>query len=185
MAALANCGYPNYTPSLVESAENGHIQSLRVAQRQSNLTLTCNGFLKCFRGNVSAVTSSGSFFRQQSLKRPRPHQTDRRQPAYSVEKLRFTMIRKFKGIFSSPGARITDQLCRSELRQAGFSCDFCYPLVHTLRNAAHIAIKIAAHFKTEFFNRIVQKRPFRLFTAVIHLSRTRHLLASIFRGTRL
>jgi len=55
---------------------------------------------------------------------------------YSVEKLRFTMIRKFKGIFQSHGARITNQLCRSELRQAGFSCDFCYPLVHTLRKAA-------------------------------------------------
>ena len=54
---------------------------------------------------------------------------------YSVEKLRITMIRKFKGIFHSPGARITDQLCRSELHQAGFSCDFCYPLVHTVRNA--------------------------------------------------
>ena len=64
------------------------------------------------------------------------------------------MVRKFKGIFESPGGRITNQLCRSELRQAGFSCDFCYPLVHTLRNAAQIANKIAAHFKTEFFNRI-------------------------------
>jgi len=26
-----------------------------------------------------------------------------------------------------PGARITNQLYRSELRQAGFSCDFYYP----------------------------------------------------------
>ncbi len=74
--------------------------------------------------------------------------------AYSVEKLRFTMIRKFKGIFQSPGARITDQLCGSELRQAGFSCDFCYPLVPTVRNAAQIANDFAAHFKTEFFNTI-------------------------------
>jgi len=64
------------------------------------------------------------------------------------------MIRKFKGIFELPGARITDQSCRSELRQAGFSCDFCYPFIHTVRNAAHIANKIAALFKTEFFNRI-------------------------------
>ena len=76
--------------------------------------------------------------------------------AYSVEKLRITMIRKLKGIFRSPGARITDQLCHSELRQAGFSCDFCYPLVSTVRNAAQIANKIAALFKTEFFNRIGQ-----------------------------
>jgi hypothetical protein len=38
--------------------------------------------------------------------------------AYSVEKLRITMIRKFKGIFQSPGAQISDQWCRSELRQA-------------------------------------------------------------------
>ncbi len=80
--------------------------------------------------------------------------------AYSVEKLRITMIRKFKGISQSPGARITDQLCRSELRQAGFSCDFCYPLVHTVRNAAQIANKITAHFKTEFFNRIDPKQSF-------------------------
>jgi len=77
--------------------------------------------------------------------------------AYSVEKLRITMIRKFKGIFQSPGARITDQLCRSESRQAGFSCGFCYPLVNTVLNVAQIANKIAAHFKTEFFNRISQK----------------------------
>jgi len=49
------------------------------------------------------------------------------QWVYSVEKLRITMIRKFKGIFQLPGARITDRLCRSELRQAGFSSDFCYP----------------------------------------------------------
>jgi len=68
------------------------------------------------------------------------------------------MIRKFKGIFQSPGARITDQLCRSESRQAGFSCGFCYPLVNTVLNVAQIANKIAAHFKTEFFNRIGRKR---------------------------
>ncbi len=57
-----------------------------------------------------------------------------------------------------PGARITDQLCASEAHQAGFSYDFCYPLVHTVRNAVQIANKIAAHFKTEFFNRIDPKR---------------------------
>jgi len=64
------------------------------------------------------------------------------------------MIRKFKGIFQSPGAQVIDQLCRSELRQAGFSGDFCYPLVTTVRNAAYNANEITAHFKTEFFNRI-------------------------------
>ena len=69
------------------------------------------------------------------------------------------MIRKFNGIFQTPGARITDRLCRSELRQAGFSCDFCYPLVPTVRNVAQIANEIVAHFKTEFFNRIGQKLP--------------------------
>ena len=81
--------------------------------------------------------------------------------AYSVEKLRITMIRKFKGIFHSPGARITDQLCRSELHQARFSYDFCYPLVHTVRNTVQIANKIATDFKTEFFNRIGHKRTFK------------------------
>jgi len=40
------------------------------------------------------------------------------------------------------------------LRQAEFSYDFCYPLVPTVRNAAQIANKIVALFKTEFFNRI-------------------------------
>ena len=86
----------------------------------------------------------------------------RRRPqlAYSVEKLRITIIRKFKGIFQSPGAQVTDQSCRSELRQAGFSYDFCYPLVTTVHNAAQIANEIVAHFKTEFFNRIGQKRTF-------------------------
>ncbi len=44
------------------------------------------------------------------------------------------------------------------MRQAEFSYDFCYPLVHTVRNAVQIANKIAALFKTEFFNRIGQKR---------------------------
>jgi hypothetical protein len=72
------------------------------------------------------------------------------------------MIRKFKGIFHSPGARIRSQLYSSELRQAGFSCDFCYPLVHTVRNAAQIANKIADHFKTEFFNRIDPKRTLKV-----------------------
>ena len=72
----------------------------------------------------------------------------------TVEKLRITMTRKFIGIFRLPGAQISDQLCRSELRQAEFSYDFCYPLVPTVRNAAQIANKIVALFKTEFFNRI-------------------------------
>jgi hypothetical protein len=78
--------------------------------------------------------------------------------ADTVEKLRITMTRKFIGIFRLPGALTTDQLYRSELRQAGFSCDFCYPLVPTVRNAAQIANKIAAFFKTEFFIRIDPKR---------------------------
>ncbi len=80
--------------------------------------------------------------------------------ADSVEKLRITMIRKFIGIFRLPGALTTDQLCRSELRQARFSCDFCYPLVPTVRNVAQIANKIVALFKTEFFNRIGRLPPF-------------------------
>jgi len=69
------------------------------------------------------------------------------------------MIRKFKGIFHSPGAQVADQLCRPELRQAVFSCDFCYPLVTTVRNAAQIANKITVLFKTEFFNRIGRYQP--------------------------
>ncbi len=73
---------------------------------------------------------------------------------YCVEKLCFSAARKFIGIFRLPGARITDQLCGSEWRQAGFSCDFYYPLVSTVRNAAQIANEIAALFKTEFFNTI-------------------------------
>jgi hypothetical protein len=80
--------------------------------------------------------------------------TNDRFTPYSVEKLRITTTGKSNGISRSPGARITDQLCRSELRQAGFSCDFCHPLVHTVRNAAQIANKISVNFKTEFFNRI-------------------------------
>ena len=75
--------------------------------------------------------------------------SDRFTP-YSVEKLRITMIRKFKGIFQSPGARITARLCRSKLRQAGFSCDFCYPLVPTVGNVAQIANEIVAHLKQSF-----------------------------------
>ncbi len=74
--------------------------------------------------------------------------------AYSVEKLCFSAATKFTGIFRPPGARITDQLCRSELRQVGFSCDLCYPLVPTVLNAAQIANEFAAHFKSEFFNSI-------------------------------
>ncbi len=80
--------------------------------------------------------------------------------AYSVEKLRFSAARKFTRIFRLPGARVTDQSCRSESRQAGFSCDFCYPLVPTVLNVAKIANKIAAILKTEFFNRIGRKRTF-------------------------
>ena len=72
----------------------------------------------------------------------------------TVEKLRITMTIKFLGIFRLPGARTTDQLRPSELRQAGFSYDFCYPLVPTVRNAAQIANKIATLLKTEFFNSI-------------------------------
>ena len=68
------------------------------------------------------------------------------------------MTRKFIGIFRLPGALTTDQLCCSELRQAGFSYDFCYPLVPTVRNAAQIANKITPLFKTEFFNSIGQKQ---------------------------
>ena len=77
----------------------------------------------------------------------------------TVEKLRITMTTKFIGIFRLPSAQSTDQLCRSELHQAGFTYDFCYPLVPTVRNAAQIANKIAALFKTEFFNSIGQKQP--------------------------
>ena len=58
-----------------------------------------------------------------------------------------------------PGARFTDQVCRYESRQAGFSWDFYHPLVHTVRNAAPIANKIIVNFKTEFFNRIDPKQP--------------------------
>ncbi|MCH8945061.1 MAG: hypothetical protein IH910_09790 [Proteobacteria bacterium] len=77
------------------------------------------------------------------------------------------MIRKFKEFLQSPGAQVTDQLCPSEVRQAEFSYDFCYPLVPTVRNAVQIANKIAAHFKTEFFNRIGRKLPFKI--AVLNL----------------
>lgn len=98
---------------------------------------------------------------------PRGHETEtaREQQvlADTVEKLRFTMPRKFQGIFQSPGAQVTDQLYRSELRQAGFSCDFCYPLVATVDNAAQIANEIAAHFETEFFNTIGRSLPPRLY----------------------
>ena len=76
---------------------------------------------------------------------------------YSVEKLYFLLIRQSEGIFEVPGARITDQLCRCEMRQTGFSCGPYYLLISTLRNAAQIANKIAAIFKTEFFNRIRSK----------------------------
>ncbi len=73
------------------------------------------------------------------------------------------MTRKFIGIFRSPGAPITDQLCRSELRQVGFSCDFCYPLIRTVLNAAQIANEFVAQFKTEFFNTICAE-------AAVHIS---------------
>jgi hypothetical protein len=43
------------------------------------------------------------------------------------------------------------------VHQAGFSCDFCHPLVTTVRNATQIANEIVAHFKTEFFNSIEGK----------------------------
>jgi len=74
--------------------------------------------------------------REQSFKASSFSDSDRQKTAYSVEKLRMTMIRKFKGIFQSPRARITDRLRRSELHQAEFSCDFCYPLVPTVRIVA-------------------------------------------------
>ena len=61
-----------------------------------------------------------------------------------------------------PGARITDQLCRSEMRQAGFSFGSHYVLVSTVCNGAQDTNKITALFKTEFFNRIGQKRLFGL-----------------------
>jgi len=67
------------------------------------------------------------------------------------------MTRKFIGTICLPGAPIADQLCGSVSRQAGFSCDFYYPLVYTVHNVAHIANKIAALFKLEFFNRIPPK----------------------------
>jgi hypothetical protein len=73
-----------------------------------------------------------------------------------------TTIRKFKGIFQLPGARITDQLCRSELRQGGFSCGSYHPLVSRLRNAAKNANEIAPLFKTEFFNSIGQDQTLKV-----------------------
>jgi len=85
---------------------------------------------------------------------------ERQLSADTVEKLRITMTRKLIGIFCPPGARIAGQLCGSESHQAGFSCDFYYPLVYTVRNVAQIANKIVALFKTEFFNRIGRLFPF-------------------------
>jgi len=75
----------------------------------------------------------------------------------SVEKLCFTTARKFLGIFRLPGARITDQFCGSEVRQAGFSWDFYYPLITSVQNDAQIANEIVALFKSEFFNTIEGK----------------------------
>jgi len=72
----------------------------------------------------------------------------------SVEKLCFTTARKFLGIFRLPDARITDQFCGSEVRQAGFSWDFYYPLITSVQNDAQIANEIVALFKSEFFNTI-------------------------------
>ncbi len=72
----------------------------------------------------------------------------------SVEKLCYTTARKFLGIFRLPGARITDQFCGSEMRQAGFSWDFYYPLITSVQKYAQIANKIVALFKSEFFNSI-------------------------------
>ena len=68
------------------------------------------------------------------------------------------MIQNFDGVFLLPGAQVTDQLCRSELRQARFSWDFCCPLVTTVLNVTQIANEIVALFKTEFFSRIGQKQ---------------------------
>ena len=72
----------------------------------------------------------------------------------TVEKLCFRTARKFLEIFRSPGARITNQFCGSEVRQDGFSWAFYYPLVSSVRNDAQNANKIVALFKTEFFNSI-------------------------------
>ena len=58
-----------------------------------------------------------------------------------------------------PGARITDQLCASEVHQAGFSYDFYYPLVPRVQNDAYIANEIATDFKTEFFNSVGRLQP--------------------------
>jgi len=105
------------------------------------------------------ISSRSAIGRKAEVKNAANQDSEGPETAYSVEKLRITMMRKFNRIFHSPGAQITDQFCRSELRQAGFLCDLCYPVVNTVRNAAQIANEIAAHFKTEFFNRIDQKRP--------------------------
>ena len=72
----------------------------------------------------------------------------------TVEKLCYTTARKFLGIFRLPGARITDQFCGSEVRQAGFSWDFYYPLITSVQKYAQIANEIVALFKSEFFNSI-------------------------------
>ena len=69
-----------------------------------------------------------------------------------------------------PGARTTDQLCASEVHQAGFSSDFYYPLVPRVQNDAYIANEIATDFKTEFFNSIDPMQPLdnRPTTRTIH-----------------
>ena len=122
-----------------------------------------------FRGQTGRAADGGlkkssvkypnvCFAPKRSLRMCEIHRIEGQLTAYFVEKLRFSAIRNFTRIFRLPGARVTDQSCRFELRQAGFSFDFCYPLVHTVRNVAQIANKIAAILKTEFFNRIGQKQ---------------------------
>jgi hypothetical protein len=80
----------------------------------------------------------------------------------SVEKLCYTTARKFLGIFRLRGARITDQFCGSEVRQAGFSWDFYYPLITSVQKYAQIANEIVALFKSEFFNSIPSEADIQL-----------------------
>jgi hypothetical protein len=87
--------------------------------------------------------------------------TNDRFTPYSVEKLRITTTGKSNGISRSPGARITDQLCRSELRQAGFSCHFCYPPSY-IQYATPLKsqIKSASISKQSFSTEYARELPF-------------------------
>ncbi len=64
-------------------------------------------------------------------------------------------------IFLVRAAPFAVALLASEALLGGISCDFYYPLVSRVRNAAQIANEIAALFKTEFFNTIDPKRTSR------------------------